>query len=250
MPIWRVIRNKLEDNKRITNNSYLLHTIDNQQPALFDISNGDVMVNNYNMISQYPVFIQDNMEEIWNPVVYSEVVPNMYWISTYGRCMNSNGQMIKPYKINSGYLVYRLYKGYSVTSKNGIDRSAYLARLAHRMVMESFSPIHDPESNYVNHIDGNKENNCIWNLEWVTQRENNIYAGKHNQNRLLGVMWDDSFAEEICKAIIKFPDATNRQIYQYVSGEYGTNSDKARVSKIRHGQTYTIISSKYGISNK
>ena len=32
--IWRVIRNKLEDDKRINNNSYLLYTIDNQQPAL------------------------------------------------------------------------------------------------------------------------------------------------------------------------------------------------------------------------
>lgn len=45
-------------------------------------------------------------------------------------------------------------------------------RLAHRLVMLTWCPIPDAENLTVDHLDHNKRNNTLFNLEWVTQKEN------------------------------------------------------------------------------
>ena len=46
----------------------------------------------------------------------------------------------------------------------------------HRLVMENFCPVENMENLQVNHKDGNKQNNCLSNLEWVTCQENIDHA--------------------------------------------------------------------------
>lgn len=46
----------------------------------------------------------------------------------------------------------------------------------HRLILETFQPNPNSKNLQVNHIDGNKTNNCISNLEWVTCKQNINHA--------------------------------------------------------------------------
>jgi hypothetical protein len=49
-------------------------------------------------------------------------------------------------------------------------------KYAHRLVMLTWKPIPDAENLTVDHLDHNKRNNTVDNLEWVTEKENKIRA--------------------------------------------------------------------------
>lgn len=46
----------------------------------------------------------------------------------------------------------------------------------HRLVMMAFKPIKDMDNLEVNHIDGDKKNNALSNLEWCSSSENQKHA--------------------------------------------------------------------------
>ena len=99
---------------------------------------------------------------------------NKYYVSNYGNIKNSNGIVLKPYKINSGYLCIKL-------SKNNATK----AFLIHRLVAEHFVENTNDKPN-VDHIDENRLNNHSSNLRWVTQYEN-VRNYKNNGTALVGL---------------------------------------------------------------
>lgn len=97
-----------------------------------------------------------------------------YFIEDNGSVWSEySNKFLKPLHDTNGYLMVNLHK----------DGKQWSKRI-HRLVAEAF--INNP-NNYdqVNHIDENKENNNINNLEWVTQQENNKYIEKigHHSGR-------------------------------------------------------------------
>lgn len=106
--------------------------------------------------------------EIWKDV---NVYEGAYQISNLGNIKslprkNTKGKILKPAKNNRGYLRVGLcYKG-----KVRYDS-------VHRLVAETFIP-NPKKLPEVNHIDGDKLNNKVENLEWVTKGENQSHAYK------------------------------------------------------------------------
>jgi len=99
--------------------------------------------------------------EIWKPIT-----DYPYEISSLGRVRNKQGKILKTYIQNSGYEQIKF---------RGVHKQI------HRLVAEAFIP--NPMcKTLVNHIDGNKLNNTVDNLEWVTNSENIIHARRTGLN--------------------------------------------------------------------
>lgn len=94
-----------------------------------------------------------------------------YWIAENGKCWSSKTNIFLKGQIsNSGYLNYNL------TLPDGSKKRFY----THRLVAEHFIQNDNEEKNQVNHKDGNKLNNNVENLEWMTTQENQQHAIKNN----------------------------------------------------------------------
>ena len=65
-------------------------------------------------------------------------------------------------------------KGYKSAKLYNKDTPKGRLCLVHRLVMSTFCPIEQRMD--VNHKDGDKANNCLANLEWVTKSENTRHA--------------------------------------------------------------------------
>lgn len=91
---------------------------------------------------------------------------NRYEVSDTGIIRRKDNKNVLSGCIASGYRFIKL------TFDNGKQQRFYV----HRLVAQHFIPNDDPKyKTFVNHKDGNKLNNKVDNLEWVSPRENNLH---------------------------------------------------------------------------
>ncbi|MPN37125.1 hypothetical protein SDC9_184641 [bioreactor metagenome] len=140
------------------------------------------------------------------------------------------GQLLKPGIDSKGYLkVVLCINGKNTTCK------------VHRLVAEAFilNPLNKPQ---VNHIDGDKLNNFMTNLEWSTQSENMVHAFN---NRLFKtrVGTNNNQAKLSKEQVIEI-----KRTYAPKSREFGTyalakkfNVHRKTISRIINNITYSEI---------
>lgn len=118
------------------------------------------------------------MQEIWKDIKGYE---GKYQVSNLGHARSLDRQIkirgknqVKSYECNKiirGKLLKLKETKYGYIQMLARNKKETKYLYIHRLVAETFIP--NPENKpHVNHIDSNKKNNCVSNLEWVTPKEN------------------------------------------------------------------------------
>lgn len=102
--------------------------------------------------------------EIWLPITGYE---KLYQVSNTGKIKTQTGIRKTAVCPNTRYEKITL-------SKEGVCKTFSI----HRLVAQAFIP-NPYNKEQVNHIDGNRTNNILTNLEWNTRSENNLHSFKY-----------------------------------------------------------------------
>lgn len=175
------------------------------------------------------------MKEKWKDLKFKDIKP-IYQISTYGGIKNKNsGKLVKGSLTRKGYVYVCLQT----------EKGQGTFKL-HRLVCISFKLYKHKDKDTVNHIDGNKLNNRLDNLEWADQTEQIIHAYKNNLIKkrkgpeLYNNKYDEEFIYKICElidnGITKPTDICN------ILGINYYKQFKYLIYDIKHGKSWKYIS--------
>lgn len=152
-----------------------------------------------------------------------------YIVFENGDVRNKHNKLLSSHDNGKGYLIVSLQLNGKRTSK-----------AVHRLIAECFIPNPDNLSN-VDHIDGNRQNNVISNLRWVTHGEN-IGHSYYLSNR--SATGEDNARCETTEQEV-------REICKLLEQGYKANQvrdlgfDYGRVRAIKRRQNWTHISKEY-----
>jgi len=133
-------------------------------------------------------------------------------------------KILKSTKLKNGYLTVTLRK----------NKKSYL-KYIHVLVAESFLGFN--KNLIVNHKDGNKDNNHVTNLEWVTYSENNQHAYDNNLKSKNENFYNSKLTiEEIKEIRIIYPKIKN---YNVLAKKY--NVSRATIRDIILKRTWKNI---------
>jgi len=161
------------------------------------------------------------IDEIFVPMLGYE---GRYEISNYGRIKSLCGKvaMIRKQQTNR--------KGYCRIWLS--NKGKYKFARVHRLVLLSFKGGPPEGMEYVNHIDGDKSNNCLDNLEWVSHKSNIRHA-------ITNGLIDRAFQKHpLSKAVHQLDPETNEIVKTYYSA-----GQAARAMGV-HNQTIRNVAGK------
>jgi len=173
--------------------------------------------------SLYNVDKLEDIQEEWK-IYHTEIRGHIIEVSNFGsvRDINSKEELVPTE--SHGYLVF-FYKG------NVFH--------IHRMVAELFVENERPEKyDQVNHLNGVKNNNIFYNLEWC----NNSMNTEHSHLSNLFTKYDEKIIHNICKLL--------SEGLSHIQISIITGANRKYISKIATGYRNKQISSQYNIPKK
>lgn len=130
-------------------------------------------------------------------------------------------RFLKPVVNSSGYFYHNLRSGGKATNK-------YI----HKLIAEAFIP--NPEGKpCVNHIDGNKLNNNVSNLEWCTHAENHQHAARTGLKPRVAKLTPDDVLK--IRRLLQDTDLS----YRGIGEMFGV--DRTTIYRIKTGRNWSHI---------
>lgn len=173
-------------------------------------------------------------------VIHIDGAKTNYAINEEGTIININtGCALHPNKLDR---LHRYRRVHLTINGEGCFYSV------HRLVMETFRPISNPQEMQVNHIDGDRNNNSLSNLEWITASENVGHAFRTGlstpkRGELNGrCVLSDEQVHEICLKICEGKTECS------LANEYGVS--KSLIHAIKNGDCRKDISDNYTFPKK
>lgn len=191
------------------------------------------------------------MIEMWKDI---EGYEGLYQISNFGNvksypktwlCGGANNAPLNEFK-HSGKILKQSLRSNGYFHVCLYNCNGYKQLSIHRLVCISFIKNTDNKP-CVNHIDGNKQNNNVCNLEWVTRSENQRHAvklgliksGYKNTNyKFKGE--NNERAKFSNNEIIELRKLINSKLYTQIQLAKIYNVSQATISKIKLGKTYEM----------
>lgn len=150
-----------------------------------------------------------------------------YAVSNFGNVININTKKILVPQ-DKGYLFVTLHNVSNNRGNKGYRKNYRIHRLVARYFIEN--PDNKP---YVNHKDGNKHNNNVSNLEWVTAQENTAHAYKNKlistQKPIKAIKLQDPSIIEVFESLsecARFFNCNKSYIHRALNKTYGKNTYK------------------------
>lgn len=148
-------------------------------------------------------------------------IDDKYAVSNFGNVKNvKTGKMLKLTVDGHGYLKVQL-------CIDGKKRTFRVHRLVARMFIENTD-----NKPYVNHIDGDKKNNMITNLEWCTAKENDAHARemglKHDNKpiKAINIENGDVIVFESLSECARYFKCNKSYIHRVLKNTYGRTQYK------------------------
>lgn len=153
-----------------------------------------------------------------------------YWVNKKGEILGKQLNIYKQGRNHKGYPIVSMYY-------KGKNEHKLKTKSVHRIVAETFIYNDNPKiKNQVNHIDGNKENNAVENLEWCTNQENKKHA---IDNGLVSYQKGEKHNSAILNNKQVIDIYTSGESRLYMAEKY--NISKHNVSNIRGDNAWTHI---------
>lgn len=186
-----------------------------------DIASLYVKLNNYKELNMKTIngFLDYKIDTDGNVYSSERVI-----VRSDGKTQYVPMRKLKQVLNSSGYYTVVLYK----------DKKRY-TKTIHRLIAEHFIECFI-ENGQVNHIDGNKLNNSIHNLEWVTPSENT----RHAYNNGLCVFAKTKIKraklsfEQVCEIRSKY--SNNLKSLSFIAKEYGVS--RSTISRILRNERW------------